>query len=58
MSKRPDIQIEQQIKGLDDLKKHFDVVEIDESHEKYNLLTCKDIVKKLALLSILVFGFN
>lgn len=46
MSKRPDIQIEQQIKGLDDLKKHFDVVEIDDSHEKYNLLTCKDIVKR------------
>ena len=46
MSKSPDIQIEQQIKGLDDLKKHFDVVEIDDSHEKYNLLTCKDIVRR------------
>lgn len=49
MSKKPDLQnlqIEQQINGLDDLKKNFDVVEIDESHEKYNLLTCKDIVRR------------
>ena len=49
MSKKPDLQnlqIEQQINGLGDLKKNFDVVEIDESNEKYNLLTCKDIVRR------------
>ena len=46
MSKKPDINIASPIKGLDDLKKFFDVVEIDESNEKYNLLTCKDIVRR------------
>lgn len=46
MSKKPAITIENQIKGLDDLKKIFDVVEIDENNEKYNLLTCKDLVKR------------
>ena len=46
MSKKPIVTIESQIKGLDDLKKKFDIVEIDESNEKYNLLTCKDLVKR------------
>lgn len=46
MSKKPDVEIQSQIKGLDELKRKFDIVEIDDSHEKYNLLTCKDIVRR------------
>ena len=46
MSKTPQIKIDSQIVGLDELKKKFDIVEIDESHDRYNLLTCKDIVRK------------
>lgn len=46
MSKTPQIKIDSQIVGLDELKKKFDIVEIDESHDRYNVLTCKDLVKK------------
>lgn len=50
MSKTPQIKIDSQIVGLDELKKKFDIVEIDESHDRYNLLTCKDIVRKTGSL--------
>jgi hypothetical protein len=46
MSIKPQTNICSQIKGFDELRKKFDIVEIDESHEKYNILTCKDIVKR------------
>ena len=35
------------IKNFDKLCKYFDVVEIDSSNEKYNLLTCKDKIHKI-----------
>lgn len=54
MSKTPQIKIDSQIVGLDELKKKFDIVEIDESHDRYNLLTCKGYSKeKLVRNSIL-----
>ncbi len=46
MSKTPKIKIDNQIAGLEELKNKFDIVEIDESHDRYNVLTCKDLVKK------------
>lgn len=47
MSKTPINKIANiNIIGLDELKKKFDIVEIDESHERYNVLTCKDLVRK------------
>lgn len=46
MSRKPDTNIETQIIGLEELKRKFDIVEIDDSHEKYNILTCKDIVRR------------
>ncbi len=35
------------IKDFDKLCKYFDVVELDSSNEKYNLLTCKDKIHKV-----------
>ena len=46
MSRKPDTNIETQIIGLEELKRKFDIVESDDSHEKYNILTCKDIVRR------------
>lgn len=40
------VKISTSIKDLDKLSKYFDIVEIDRSHKKYNLLTCKDRVVK------------
>ena len=35
------------IKNFDKIKNHFDLVEIDSSNEKYNLLTCKDRANRI-----------
>lgn len=35
------------IKNFDKLCEHFDIVEIDSSNEKYNLLTCKDRIHRV-----------
>jgi len=40
------IKEKESIKGSDKLCKHFDVVELDSSNEKYNLLTCKDRINR------------
>ena len=45
MSSVPNILLTK-IKGFDILAKYFDVVELDQSNTKFDVLTCKDRVKK------------